>query len=137
MKLINNVKVASFPSWFSDSSDVLTVVRSAEDVFVSLKNTYGNSIAVQMSLSEAAELGNDVGKLLASPLSIIKDGLRSAAQTKREVPEAGFVLFVTVTNRGEPFDEGIRIEFELPNYEDSASIELHCHTAHELVQVLK
>jgi len=137
MELVSNVKMASFSSWArNDEKDCVTLMRFDDHLLFCLKQSYGPGITLRMSFEEAAELGADIMKLLPSSGRVVPYSERESARTNRFVPGTNLNIIVNITTQGEPFEEGVSLDFSTGDYETNASIELSTYEAWNLSKAL-
>lgn len=138
MQMTCAVQIFNFHSWDRDESpDRLTVVRGESGYQLLLEKEYGGSVMLTMSQLEAADLGADIDRLYVGS-SLVDYDQHKHCKTHRVEDAAGLEITVNITNRGEPYEEGVLIEIRSTDHQDSGafSIELDSRVAQALSKAL-
>jgi hypothetical protein len=136
MQINTDTTIVTFESWGEVERETVTILRTEDRVSLMFSPVYRSPVSLTMGPDEARALGADIAKLVTLYGAIVPRAEREGMETRRRDPESGLAILVTTTNRGEPFREGISIEFRREDYEAVAYIELDGRTALALSKAL-
>lgn len=138
MKINQNLATHFFVSWNreSDFRTKLVVLHTSDAVTLAFTPAYNEPVSIEMDLTEAKELSNDIFKLLDARGPRLRRNVQTQGETCRTDALSQLVISVKTTTQGEPYEEGMLLEFRQQDYTDIADIELTYDAAGTLAKAL-
>lgn len=138
MKVLSDIKIASFQSWDGSScSSSLSITVAGGNYTLVLCNEFKETQAVEMTADEARDLANDLAKLLVGNCGVIHRDARESASTNRLVEGTDLYVCTRVSVAGEPYREGISLEIRDTEYTELLNIELDPFPCYKMVRFLQ
>jgi hypothetical protein len=138
MKINQNLAIHFFVSWDreSDSRTKLVVLHASDAVTLAFTSVYKDPISIELNLAEAKELSNDISKLLATRGPRTQYNVRTEGETFRTDDQSQLMIYVKTATQGEPYEEGMMLEFRRQDYTDVADFEMTYDVAGSLAKAL-